>query len=253
MDGEPPAPGGQELGQGEDLVLGLGGGVGVAEEVDHLQGHPPLGHHPGGHGAVNPPGQEGDRLAPHPHRQAAGAGGGVPVDVGGKVPHLHVDGELRVVHVRLDVGEGLVELPPHVLGELDGGQGEGLVRPLGLHLKGPGGHQVVVEVGLGGFEDGLGGLFAGLGPGQAHHPEQAGEGGEGPVHVAPGLLGLHVGDGLAGVDAELAVLLQPAAGVAHEPLLKGAAVEALEDHLSHLEQKDLIAHRGRAGNVRHSG
>ena len=249
MDGEAAAPGGKQPGQLQDLFLGLGGGVGVTEKVDHLQSQPPFGHHPGGHGAVDPSREQGDGGPPYPHRQSAGAGGGVGVDIGGKIPDLHVDHHLGSVHIRLDVGEGLVEFSAHKLGQLDGGHGKGLIRPLGLHLKGAGGHQIVPEVGFGGFQNGLGGFLTGLGPGEPHRPEQAAEGFKGPVQVTAGLLGLHVGDGLAGVNAELAVWLQPATGVAHEALLEGPAVEALEDHLAHFQQKDFLSHRERLGSI----
>ena len=171
------------------------------------------------------------------------------MDIGGKIPDLHVDHHLGSVHIRLDVGEGLVEFSAHKLGQLDGGHGKGLIRPLGLHLKGAGGHQIVPEVGFGGFQNGLGGFLTGLGPGEPHRPEQAAEGFKGPVQVTAGLLGLHVGDGLAGVNAELAVWLQPATGVAHEALLEGPAVEALEDHLAHFQQKDFLSHRERLGSI----
>ena len=77
-----------------------------------------------------------------------------------------------------------------------------------------------------------------------HHAEEAGQGLEGPVHVAVLGLRLDVGDGLAGVDAELAELFQAPPGVAHEPLLKGPAVEALEDHLAHFQEENLIPGRG---------
>ena len=233
MDRQPPAPGGQQPGQVQDLFLGFGGGVGVAEEMHHLQRQPALGHHPGGHGAVDAAGEQGDGVPPHAHRQTPRAGGGVGVDVGGKIPHLHVDDQVRGVHVCHDMGKGLVQLSAHELGELDGGQGEGFVGALGLDLEALGGHEVVVEVGLGRLQNGLRGLLAGLGAGKAHHAEETGQRLEGPVHVAVLGLRLDIGDGLAGVDAELAELFQAPPGVAHEPLLKGPAVEALEDHLAH--------------------
>lgn len=161
---------------------------------------------------------------PYPHRQSAGAGGGIGVDIGGKIPDLYVDHHLGSVHIRLDVGEGLVEFSAHKLGQLNGGHGKGLIRPFGFHLKGAGGHQVVPEVGFGGFQNGLGGFLTGLGPGEPHCPEQAAEGFKGPVQVTAGLLGLHVGDGLAGVDAELAVWLQSATAL---PMRRSSKVRRL--------------------------
>ena len=58
---------GQQMGQLQDLVLGLLGGVGRGDKVHHLQLHPPAGHHPGGHGAVQAAGEKADGVAPHTH------------------------------------------------------------------------------------------------------------------------------------------------------------------------------------------
>ena len=108
MDGEPSGVGGEQAGQLDDLLLGLGGGVGVGEEVNHLQGHPPLGDHPAGHRRVDAAGQQRDRPSVDAHRQAAGPRLRVGVDKGGVVPYLHMDGQLRMVHIHLQVGVQLV-------------------------------------------------------------------------------------------------------------------------------------------------
>ncbi len=157
--------------------------------MDHLQGHPPLGDHPGGHRGVDPPGQQGDRPAVDAHRQAARPRLRVGVDEGGVVPDLDVDGELRVVDVHLQIGVQVVQLSPHILAELDGGHGEGLVRPLGLHLKGAGDGQLVPQVFPGGGQNGVLVLVTGPGPGQTHHAEHLFQGLPGPVHVAASLMG----------------------------------------------------------------
>ena len=57
-----------------------------------------------------------------------------------------------------------MQLAAHVLGQLDRGHGEGLVRPLGLHLEGLGRHELVAEVGLGGLQQRV--LVLGAGPGR---------------------------------------------------------------------------------------
>lgn len=87
-------------------------------------------------------------------------------------------------------------------------RGKDLSERLGLDLEAPAAMRVVVEVGLGRLQNGLRGLLAGLGTGKAHHAEETGQGLEGPVHFAVLGLWLDIGDGLAGVDAELAELLQ---------------------------------------------
>ena len=195
--------------------------------MDHIQGHPPLGDHPGGHRGVDSPGQEGDRPAIDAHRQAACPGLGLGVDVGGVVPHLDIHGELRVVHVHLQVVVGLVELAPHVLAELNGGHGEGLVRPLGLHLKGSGGTQFRIQEFFGGGQDSVLVLLTGPGQGQAHDAEDLLQGLIGPQHIAAVVLGLHIGGRLAGVHPELAVGVEAAVDVGLELVLKAAAVQAL--------------------------
>jgi len=144
------------------------------------------------------------------------------------------------MHVHLQVGIELVQLPAHILGELDGGHGEGLVGPLGLHLEGPGGGEPVPQVFLGGLEHGVLVLGARPGPGEAHHAEETLHGLIGPVQIAGILLGLHIQGGLLGVHPELAEGPQAALGVSDELVLKAAAVEALEHDLAQLEQNDFI-------------
>ena len=77
VDGEPPGPGGEQAGQLQHFLLGLERGVGIGEEVDHVQGHPPLCDHPTGHRGVDAPGEQRDGPAVDAHRQAAGAGLGL--------------------------------------------------------------------------------------------------------------------------------------------------------------------------------
>ena len=58
MDRHAAAPAGKLPGQLQHLLLGLLGGVGRAEEVDHLQLHAPLGDHKGADGTVDAAGEE---------------------------------------------------------------------------------------------------------------------------------------------------------------------------------------------------
>ena len=74
-------------------------------------------------------------MAAHAEGQAAGGGFRRAVDVGRVLPHLHEHRQLRVVDVHLQVGEGVVERAAHPLAQLDAAHGEGLVRPLALHLE----------------------------------------------------------------------------------------------------------------------
>ena len=234
MDGQVPAPGGEQTGQLDDLLLGLGRGVGVGEEVDHLQSHAPLGDHIAGHRGVDAAGQQGYRPAVDAHGQAAGAGLRVGVDEGGVVPDLHIDGELRVVDVHFQIGVQLVQLAPHILAELDGGHGEGLVRPLGLHLEGAGSGQPVVQILLAGAKNGVLVLVTGPGPAETHHAKDLFHGFPGTVHVAVLVHGLHIGGGLAGVHPKLAQTVETAVDIGLELVFKAAAVQSLQNQLSQL-------------------
>ena len=117
--------------------------------MDQLQPDPPLGDHIGGHRTVDAAGQQAHRRAAHADGQAPRAGLGGAVDIGRLLPDLHVDAQLRSVDVHLQMGIGLVEQAPHVLGDLHAGHGEELVRPLGLHLEALRRPQLPVQVRLG--------------------------------------------------------------------------------------------------------
>ena len=166
-----------------------------------------------------------------------------------------MDGKLRVVDVHLQIGVELVQLAAHVLAELNRGHGEGLIRPLGLHLEGAGGGQLVIQIFPGGGKDGVLVLLTGPSPAETHHAEHAGQRLPGPVHVTCVGHGLHIGGGLAGVHPELAQIVQPAVDVGLELVLKAAAVQALEDHLPQLEEDHFVhnnhlIHNCRAGRPR---
>ena len=60
------------------------------------------------------------------------------------------------------------------------------------------------------------------------------------LHVAVLGLRLHIDSALANVDPEAAAGLHPAADIAHQLILKAAAVQSLQDHLAQLAQNDLV-------------
>ena len=173
--------------------------------MDHIHNDSPLGDHPGGHRGVDAAGQQAQRPAAHAHGKAARPLLRVGVDKGLVVPHLHMDGELRVVDVHDQVGKGVVELASHILGQLDRGHGKALVRPLGLHLKGAGGTQLVPQVLLGAGHNGVLVLGAGSGPAQARHAEQPAHGLPGPFKVTAFVLRLDIGGRLAGIHLKRTV------------------------------------------------
>ena len=213
--------------------------------MDHLQLDAPAGHHPGGHGGVQSAGEQAHRRAAHAHRQSAGAGHGGSVDIGVLLPNLHVHRQVRVVNVHGHGGEGLRQLAAHLLAQLDGVEAEGLVGPLALHLEAAGGGEGVRQVALGGVHDGLHRLVTGDGPGHGGNAEHLAAGGVGLLHVAFGIVGLHVDGALADIHLEAAAAAEAAADIVHELVLEGLAVQALQDHLAQLQQKDLVVvHRG---------
>ena len=140
----------------------------------------------------------------------------------------------------MKVGIQLIQFAPHILAELNGIQGEALIRPLGLHLKGTGSGQLVVQELVTCSHNGILVLLAGPGQRQAHNAEHLLQGLKGALHVALVILGLHIGGGLAGIDFKLAVGPQTPVDIGLKLILKAAAVKALQHHLSQLQQDDLI-------------
>ena len=239
--GEAAAPGGQVPGQLQYLLPGLLGGVGRRGKVQHFQLYATLGHHIAGHRGVDTAGQQGHGVAAHADGQTAGGGFGRAVNVGGILTDLHKHGQLGVVHVYLCIGEGFSQMAAHILAQLNGAEGEGLVGPLAFHFEAAGSTHGVAQVGLGRLQNGVLVLLAGQGTGHGDDAEDLLAGGHGGAHVAGGLGGLHIDGALLGVDLELAEAADPAADVAHEFHFKAAAVQALEDHLAQLA-KDHFLH-----------
>ena len=166
------------------------------------------------------------------------------MDVGVLLPDFHVDRQVRVVDIHRHLGKRLRQLAAYGLGELDGVQGIVLVRPFALHLEAPGGGEGIRQVVLGGFHDGFHRLLTGHRPGDGHHTEDLPGGSVGRLHVAGVRGGLGVDGALTDVDLEAAAGFQAAGRVGHQPVLKGAAVLALEDHLAQLEQEHFILPHG---------
>ena len=235
VHGQATAVAGQQAGQLQHLLLGLVGGVRVAEEMHHLQCQAALGHHVAGHRGVNAAGEQCHSTSAHTHRQAASARLRVGVDIAGKVADFQVDDQLRIVDVHLQMRVGFREQAAYVLAQLDGGHGEGLVAALGLHLEALGVFQVLVQIGTGGLEKGVRVLLAGFGTGQAHDAKQLLHGLPCAVQIAGLLQRFHVDDGLTGDGADAAVGVEAALEVAHQPLFKATAVQAFQDDLAHLQ------------------
>ena len=208
--------------------------------MDQLQLNAPLGNHVGRHWAVNPAGQQAHRRAPHTNGQAARAGLGRGVDIGRLFPHLHMDAQLRRMHIHLQMGIRIVEQAAHILGNFHAVHREMLVRPFGLYLEGPGGAQFGVQVILRTVENSVLVLGTGQGAGNGNRAEHLPAGPISPIQVTGVALRLHINCALLGVHPEAAIVGQTAADIAVQLVLKGAAVQALEHHLAQLHKNDIV-------------
>ena len=195
--------------------------------MHHFQPHAPACHHPGGNRAVDAAGQQGYRLAAHAHRQTAGALHRGTVDISRLFPDLYENRQVGMVNVHRHLGEQLVQLAAHRLGQLDGVQRIALVRPLALHLKGPRLGELSGKIGFGSVNNGFHGFFTGQRPCHRCHAEHLSAGAVSAVHVAPVFLGLHINGALPGVDLKAPVGTDPAADVGHQLVLKYVPVQPL--------------------------
>ena len=207
--------------------------------MDGDKAYSPLCYHVAGHGAVYAPGEQGYRHAVGAHGHAPGPGHRGGVDIGGQVPHLYMDGELRVMDIHHRVRVGVGQLAPHILAQLYAGHGEGLVAALGLHLEALCPLHIIPEIFYCQPGNGLLVLLAAGGPAEIYNAEDLPQSLEGGVHVGA-LRPLHVNRGLHAVDPEIPYGGQAAAHIGQQLLLKALAVEALEDYLPQLQKNDVV-------------
>ena len=146
-----------------------------------------------------------------------------------------MDDQFRIVNVHFQMRIGFREQTAYILTQLDGSHGEGLVAALGLYFEALGVFQILIQIGTGGLKKGVRILLAGFGAGQTHNAEQLLHGLPCAVQITGLLQRFHIDDGLAGDGAEAAVGVETALKVAHQPLLKPAAVQTLQDDLAHLQ------------------
>ena len=228
----PPGVLGHLLEQALHLLPGQLAGVRGACEVDRGELHPPLGHHPGGHRAVQAAADQNGRPAPGAHGDAPGSRLGVGVDVGVLLPDLHPHGDVRGVDVYREMGEFFQQVAPHLGGDLRGLEGELLVAALALHLKGRGLFQGFLQVLPGLLLDLPQVLFADPGPGHPHHAEDLAAALLRQVHVAQVVLGLHVDGGLPGGHGKLPRGAHPPPDVLHQGVLELPPVQPLQGDLA---------------------
>ena len=217
--------------------------------MHHFQLHAPAGDHVGRNGAVQTAGEQAHRPTTHADGQSAGAGDGGRMDIGVLLPDLHIHGQIRMVHIRLDP-EKLAQLAAYILGDLDGVHGELLIRPAAFHLEGSGSGKLIRQIGLGSLHNSVHGLVAGDSSGHRHHAEDLAGRLVGSLHVAGFRLRLHIDGALADIDLEAAAGLHPAADVADQLILKAAAVQALQHHLAQLQQQHFVLIHSVSSNKR---
>ncbi len=194
---------------------------------DKLQ--PSLRHHVSGHRAVDAAGKEEGGPAAGAHRDASRAGELVPVYVGVLLPHLHRDGDLGIVHIHPQVGEAGKKQPPQLPADFRGLHGEGLVAALGVYLKGSGSGKAAGQVVRGGGTDSLPVLGDHQGGAEGGNAKNSLEPRHRFLHGNALGKGLYVNSGLAFPDVELPQAFQPPADIFNHGILKGIAVEALQD------------------------
>ena len=231
---------GDDLRQAEHLISGHLAGVGEGLKVDGLHGHAALGHHVARHGGIDTARKQEKAAAIGANGHTARALHGAGMDVGGEIPHLHPHGHVGVMNVHPHMGAGRQYRAARLAGDLDGVQGEILIRALGLYLEGLLPCQVRGDVGLDGLQDALHILLADGGAADGHDAEDLARGGHHAVHVAKVTLRLDIDGALGAVDLEIAKGLGLAAELAEEHILEVALIRALEDDLAVFQKQDLL-------------
>ena len=202
-----------------------------------------LCHHPAGNGGIDTAAQQQHAPAGGTGGQTACTGDGAAVDKGVILADLHPDGDLRILHLRLQVGKHIAEVAAHFPADLGRCQGEALVSALGLHLIGADTAQQVFQIQAGLFFNVADVLFAHHGTAHAHQTEYPAADLHGLVHGCAFIQRLHIEGGLAAVDLEVAHLFQTPMEGLLQTILKFTAVQALEHQLAALTKQN-FSHNG---------
>ena len=230
------APCGQLAAQFKHLLLGALGRIRIAEKVDAAQLQTALGHHPAGNRGVDAAGEQQRCTAVRADRHAARTRNRTGVNKGVLLAHLNVHGQVGMVHVRTNIREQISELAADVLADLCRCHREFLVTALGLDLKGLSRRKIGCQIVLCGRNDTLERLF---------RADRCTGDGRKAEHTACALhnricvrivRNLHINDRLAHGDLAVCNVRHAALEVFQQTVLKGFAVESLEDDLTALEQ-----------------
>ena len=222
--------------QAHNFFLGALAGIGRAGKVNGRQLHAPLGNAPRRHRAVNAATDEDGRFSAGSHRNTAGAGTGVAVNISAKVPDLHPHFHVRVVDVNGKMGELLQQIRTHLSGNLRRRIGEFLVGPLALHLKGRGLHQFVPQIVGCGLLNGGHVLFRHTGAGIGHNAEHLSHLFLGGVQIGLFVFGNHINGGLGGFYLKFSQTHETAADIFQQLGFKDFPVQSLEHQLSQFNQ-----------------
>ena len=150
--------------------------------------------------------------------------------------HLNVHGQVGMVHVRTNIREQISKLAADVLADFGGGHREFLVAALGLDLERLCRGKVGCQIVLCGRNDTLERLF---------RADRCTGDGRKAEHTACALhncicvrivRNLYINDRLAHGDLAVCNVRHAALEVFQQTILKGFAVESLEDDLTALEQ-----------------
>ena len=230
------APCGQLAAQFKHLLLGALGGVRIAEKVDAAQLQTALGHHPAGNRGVDAAGEQQRCTTVRADWHAARTRNRTGVNEGVLLAHLNVYGQVGMVHVRTDLWKQISKLAADVLADFGGGHREFLVAALGLDLERFCRGKIGCQIVLCGRNDALERLF---------RADRCTGDGRKAEHTACALhnricvrivRNLHINDRLAHGDLAVCNVRHAALEVFQQTILKGFAVESLEDNLTALEQ-----------------
>ena len=202
--------------------------------------HATLGDHIGSNRGVDTAAQQAHGSAAHTGGQAAGTGLGRAVDIGCQVTHFHIHGVIGMMHIHGGGGMGFCQTAADLLGQLNGVQGEPLVRALGFHLEALGAIQIVAQIVFNGLKNGVAVFFAGAAAAQRNHTENGMAGVPGTIHITFVIHGLYINGRLQQIHIEFTEGAHTAADIGAELVFKLALVSTLQDDLAQFQQKNFF-------------
>ena len=211
--------------------------------MDALNFYAALGDHIARDWRVDAAREEHCRASACAGRKAARAGNRGTVDIGRRLADLDVHNVGGIMDIDRDVREFFCDPAADFLGDLDGVEGEALVRAFGLDLEALLRGKLVSEVLYDSFENRVQVLFTGAAAAHRRDTENRAAGFPRAVQVALVVQGLDIKGRLRDRDLKLAKFRHTPAGVGFELVFKDAAVLSLEDDFAKLQQKKFFHKR----------